>query len=122
MSFGTDDLRRLAVMEEVEIETQAPDEPAHRTIVWVVVDGADTFVRSYTGESARWFREVNANPAVGLHVDGRRLTATAVPATDPDSIERISAALAAKYAHEPVSLAAMLEPGIVHANFRLEPA
>ncbi|GAC1662902.1 MAG: hypothetical protein NVS9B8_01010 [Candidatus Limnocylindrales bacterium] len=52
MSFGTDDLRRLAVMEEVQIETQAPDEPSHRTIVWVVVDGADASVRSYTGEPA----------------------------------------------------------------------
>jgi hypothetical protein len=121
MSFATDDLERLAAIEEVEIETQAPDGPVHRTIIWVMVDGDDTFVRSYRGHPARWFREASANPAVAIHFDGRRLSATAVPATDPDSIERISAALKAKYAHDPVSLATMLEPDMLDANFRLEP-
>jgi hypothetical protein len=121
MSFATDDLERLAAIEEVEIETQAPDGPVHRTIIWVMVDGDDTFVRSYRGRPARWFREASANPGVALHFDGRRLSATAVPATDPDSIERISAALKDKYAHDPVSLATMLEPDMLDANFRLEP-
>jgi hypothetical protein len=122
MSFGTDDLARLAAAEEVEIETQAPDGPVHRTIIWVVVDGTDTFIRSYRGRPARWFREADANPAVAIHVDGRRLAATAIPATDPDSIERISTALQAKYSHDPESLATMLEPEMLDANYRLEPA
>ncbi len=121
MSFATDDLERLAAIEEVEIETQAPDGPVHRTIIWVMVDGTDTFIRSLRGRPARWFREASANPAVALHFDDRRLSATAIPATDPDSIERISAALNAKYAHDPVSLATMLEPDMLDANFRLEP-
>ena len=59
---------------------------------------------------------------MAIHVDGRRLAATAIPATDPDSIERISAALQAKYAHDPESLATMLEPEMLDANYRLEPA
>jgi hypothetical protein len=121
MSFERADLERLAAVEEVEIETQAPDGPVHRTIIWVVVDGDDTFIRSYRGHPARWFREATANPGVALHVDGRRLAATAIPATDPDSIERISAALQAKYSHDPTSLATMLEPDMLDANFRLEP-
>lgn len=121
MSFGTEDLQRLAAAEEVEIETQAPDGPIHRTIVWVVVDGEDAFVRSYRGRTARWFREAEANPGVAIHLGGRRLTATAIPATDPDSIERISGALRTKYAHEPASLATMLEPEMLDANYRLEP-
>jgi len=121
MSFATDVLRRLAAAEEVEIETEAPDGPAHRTTIWVVVDGDDVFIRSYRGHPARWFREATANPAVALHLDGRRLPVTAIPATDPDSIERISAALKAKYAHDPTSLATMLEPDMIDANFRLEP-
>ncbi|MEA2607046.1 MAG: hypothetical protein QOI00_1803 [Chloroflexota bacterium] len=122
MSFGTDDLARLAAVEEVEIETQAPDGPVHRTIIWVVVDETDTFIRSYRGRPARWFREAGANSGVAIHVDGRRIAATAIPATDPDSIERISAALRAKYAHDPASLATMLEPEMLDANYRLEPA
>jgi hypothetical protein len=121
MSFATDDLQRLAAAEEVEIETQAPDGPVHRTIIWVVVDDSETFIRSVNGHRARWFREATANPALALHVDGRRLPVSAIPATDPDSIERISAALTTKYAHDPTSLASMLEPDMLDANFRLEP-
>jgi hypothetical protein len=121
MSFDADDLERLAAVQEVEIETQAPDGPVHRTIIWVVVDGEDTFIRSYRGHPARWFREATANPAVALHIDDRRLPATAIPATDPDSIERISAALKEKYANDPTSLTTMLEPEMLDANFRLEP-
>jgi hypothetical protein len=121
MSFATDDLQRLAAAEEVEIETQAPDGSVHRTIIWVVVDDSEVFVRSVNGRPARWFREASANPGVALHLDGRRLPVTAIPATDPDSIERISAALRAKYAQDRTSLEAMLEPGMLDANFRLEP-
>jgi hypothetical protein len=121
MSFASDDLQRLAAAEEVEIETQAAEGPVHRTIIWIVVDGSDAFIRSFRGHPARWFREATANPAVAIHLDGRRLPATAIPATDPDSIERISTALKAKYAHDPTSLATMLEPAMIDANFRLEP-
>lgn len=97
MSFDEDDLARLRAAHEVEIETQAPDGPVHRTTIWIVVDGTETFVRSYLGETARWYREALANPAVAIHLDGRRLSATAIPATDPDSIERVSAGFRAKY-------------------------
>ena len=97
MSFEPDDLRELAAAEEVDIETQPPDGPAHRATIWIVVDGEETFVRSYLGLDARWYREALANPAVALHVGDRRLAATAIPATDPDSIERVSNGFAAKY-------------------------
>jgi hypothetical protein len=122
MSFEQEDLDRLASIEELEIETQAPGGPAHRTVIWIVVDDGNAFVRSFRGEAGRWFQEATANPAVTLHFDGRRIPATAIPATDPDSIERISAALRTKYAHDPTSLATMLEPPKLHCNFRLEPA
>lgn len=120
MSFGTEDLARLAAAEEVEIETQAPDGPAHRTIIWVVVDGTDTFIRSYRGPDARWYREALANPAVAIHVDGRRLSATAISATDPDSIERTSNGLKVKYATDPAT-PAMVAPGVLDTTLRLEP-
>jgi hypothetical protein len=122
MSFSTDDLERLAAAEEVEIETQAPGGPVHRAVIWVVVDGDEAFIRSYRGHTARWYVEALANPAVAIHVDGRRLPATAIAATDPDAIERTSAALKVKYAHDPSSLATMLEPAMLDANLRLEPA
>lgn len=103
MSFASEDLERIAAAQEVEIETQAPDGPAHRATVWAVVEDGDTFIRSYHGPSARWYIEAMANPAVALHVDGRRLPATAIPATDPDSIERTSAGFRAKYPNDPAT-------------------
>ena len=121
MSFAADDLARLRAAEEVDIETQAPDGPVPRTTIWLVVDGADVFVRSVRGPSGRWFREATANPAVAVHVDGRRLPATAIPATDPDSIERTTRAVREKY----VGIAgfeAMQNPAIFDSTLRLEPA
>jgi hypothetical protein len=79
------------------------------------------FVRSVRGETGRWYREATANPAVAIHVDGRRLAATAIAATDPDSIERTSAALREKYDRIP-GLRPMLKPDVLDATLRLEPA
>jgi hypothetical protein len=121
MSFASDDLERIAQAEEVEIETQAPDGPVHRTTIWVVADGEDAFIRSFRGPGARWYREALANPAVALHVGGRRLTATAIPASDPDSIERTSEALRRKYTGDR-GLDGMLSPDNLPTTLRLEPA
>jgi hypothetical protein len=120
MSFATDDLGRIANAVEVEIETQAPDGPVHRTIIWIVVDGDDAFIRSYRGPTARWYREAQANPAVALHVTGRRLAATAIPATDPESIELASAALRRKYAADP-GLRGMVAAENLPTTLRIEP-
>jgi hypothetical protein len=121
MSFASDDLARIAQAEEVQIETQAPDGPVHQTIIWAVVDREDVFIRSYRGPGARWYREALANPAVALHVEGRRLTATAIPASDPDSIERTSNELRRKYADDP-GLRGMVSPDNLPTTLRLEPA
>ena len=63
-----------------------------------------------------------ANPAVAIHVDGRRLPATAIPATDPDSIERIDAALTAQVRRASSGYDSMLEPEVLDTTLRLEPA
>jgi len=121
MSFEPDDLARIRDAEEIEIETQAPDGPAHRTTIWIMVEADAVFVRSVLGTRGRWFREATANPAVAVHVDGRRIAATAIPASDPDSIDRINRALTAKYTGVEV-YDSMLEPDALQTNFRLEPA
>ena len=121
MSFMEHDLARIRAAKEVDIETQAPDGPVHRATIWVVVEGDDTFVRSWLGPDARWYREAQANPAVALHVDGRRLPATAIPATDPDSVERTSAGFAAKYGRRSESARGMIE-NHHETTLRLEPA
>jgi hypothetical protein len=120
MSFAEDDLTRLGAAKEVDIETQAPDGPPHRATIWIVVDGDQAFVRSWRGPTARWFREAVANPAVAIHVGDRRLAATAIPATDPDSVERCSAGFLAKYrsGDETTSMAENYH----ETTLRLEPA
>ena len=120
MSFADDDLARLEAAQEVEIETQAPGKPARRTPIWVVVDGSEAFIRTYKGPDSRWYRDAMANPAVAIHVDGRRLAATAIPATDPDSIERTSSGFLRKYADDPASKA-MVAPDVLETTLRLEP-
>lgn len=121
MSFSEEDLASLERAEEVEIETQAPDKAARRAVIWVVVDGGEVFIRTYKGPDSRWYRDAMANPAVAIHVDGKRLPATAIPATDPDSIERTSAGYLRKYARDRATQA-MLAPDVLETTLRLEPA
>ena len=121
MSFAEDDLARLEAAEEIEIETQAPGSAARRTVIWVVVDDGEVFVRTYKGPKSRWYRDAQANSAVAIHVDGKRLAATAIPATDPDAIERTSAGFLRKYASDPAAKA-MVGPDVLETTLRLEPA
>lgn len=101
MNLSSDDRALLAGSEEVEIETRSPKGTVSRTIIWVVVDGDDVLIRSVNGAGARWYREAMAHPDVALHVSGRRILVRLESATDPDSIERCSSALTAKYHADP---------------------
>lgn len=121
MRFDADTLALLAETEEIEIETAAPAGPPHRTIIWVMVDADDAFVRSVNGATARWYREAGANPAVTIHADGRALPARVVAAPDAESVQRVNDALRAKYTGI-TGLREMLEPETFSTTLRLEPA
>ncbi len=111
----------LAAVDEIEIETHSADGDAHRTIIWPVVRDGVVLIRSYRGAGARWYREALADPAVVLHVDGRRVPARAIPAPEAATITACSAALRAKYRGDP-SLGAMLRPDVLDTTLRVEPA
>ena len=121
VSFEPGELTALERTPEVRIETQAPDGPVHQTIIWTVVDDGAVFVRSVRGRRGRWYREAIANPAVAILVDGTRLAATAIPAADPDSIDRCSAAFRRKYAGDP-AVRSMIRGDVLGTTLRLEPA
>jgi hypothetical protein len=121
MSFKPDDLALLEQAEEVDIETQAPAGPAHRATIWIVVDEGSAYVRSVRGPAGRWYRELLANPAGALHVDRKRLPVTAIPAADPDSVDRVSKALRRKYKGV-TGLSSMLKSETFPTTLRLEPA
>jgi hypothetical protein len=121
MGYSQEELDLIDRTEEVEIETAGDAGVSHRVIIWAVVDGDSVFVRSYRGAHARWYREALSNPSVALHVDGRRLRATAVPATDPGAIERTSAGFLRKYPNDPAT-PRMIRPEVLDLTFRLDPA
>ena len=122
MRFEAPDLALLDAAEEVEIETAAPDGAAHRTIIWIVVDGDDVFVRSVNGSGARWYREAVGRPdAIAIHVDGRSLPARVEAAADGASVEQVSAALGRKYASSRASLRSMLAPHTLETTLRVVP-
>src|SRR6476646_1169125 len=93
MRFEPGELALLDATEEIEIETARPDGDAHRTTIWIVVDGDDAFIRSVNGATARWYRETVANPVITIHAGDRALAARAIPAADPDTIGRVHDAL-----------------------------
>ena len=121
MRFEPDDLALLDRTEEIEIETAMPGGPSHRTIIWIVVDGDDAFVRSVRGSRARWYREAVADPEVTIHAGGTALRARAEAASDPDSIARVSAALVKKYTGIE-GLEPMLLPDILETTLKITPA
>ena len=126
-TFDAGTLTHLDADDEVRIETVdrgAPGGPHRSTIIWIVVDGADVFVRSVRGPRGRWFRDLLADPH-GTLVARRAprwtsIAFEALVADDPVSIERCSRALERKYAKDP-ALASMLQPETLATTLRLRP-
>jgi hypothetical protein len=121
VAFEQSDLAAMAAAEEVDIETRAATGETHRTIIWIVVRDGEVYIRSYRGDRGRWYREATADPEVAIHVDGRRVAARAVAATDPASVAACSAGLAEKYEGDPAT-PAMLADAVLATTLRLVPA
>ncbi len=119
-TFPADVLDLLARTGEVDIETRAPDGALHSTIIWVVVVEGVVYIRSYRGSSARWYREITAQPDGAMVADGRRIEVRAVAATDDVSVQACSTGLQAKYAGDPAT-PAMVAPAVLSTTLRLEP-
>lgn len=119
MSLSIEELELIARTKEVLIETRSGDR-VFRTVIWVVVDGEDVFVRSVRGEAGRWFQRALAEPAVTLGVAESRFQFTATPADDPESVDRVSEALRRKYSPGR-SLDAMLRLEVLRTTLLLEP-
>jgi hypothetical protein len=119
--FDRETLRLLDRAREVEIVTTRPDDSRAKTTIWVVVDEANAYIRSYRGSNARWYRDAIERPEqVQLIVDEMRLRVRPVPATDDLSIARCSSALERKYAGEPET-DEMVDEEILDTTLRLEP-
>lgn len=109
----------LETEREIDIETRAGD-VTHRTTIWPVVEGGTVYVRSLKGSAGRWYHELTANPDAVAHVAGQSVAVRAVPASDPESVERANAGYRRKYADSPY-LAPMTRAEILDATLRLDP-
>lgn len=122
-AFDPEILARFDEAEEVVIETiQSSGEP-RQTVIWIVTDGADAYVRSVRGARGRWFEDVSARPEAMITVGGERIPVEAVRAADDATIELVGELLQAKYAESsPADTRSMLEPETLDTTLRLEPA
>jgi hypothetical protein len=120
MSFTTEELNKLDSTKEVHIETHEGS-GVYRTIIWVVVDEGEVFIRSVRGDKGRWYQRALANPNVALLAGEVRIQAVAIPAPDPESVERVNQGLRDKY-RPGGSLDAMLRSEVLGTTMRLDPA
>jgi hypothetical protein len=120
--FGAALIERIGTAREVEIETQRPSGGRRRTIVWIVTDGNEVYVRSVRGSAGRWYRDLVANPDGALHVGADRIEMRATPAADPASVALVSDLFRTKYARSRASMESMIQPHTLETTLRLHPA
>ena len=84
------------------------------------IDDGEVYVRSWLGDSSRWYQEVLVNPDAVLHAGDEAFPVRAIHAPDADSVARASAGLERKYS-DSESLPSMLKEDILHTTLRLEP-
>lgn len=120
MAFSDKQLKLISESREVHIETRAGAH-GYRTVIWVVVDDGEVFVRSVRGEKGKWYQRALENPDVALDAAGTKIRASAVPARDASSVERTSDALSRKYPKSK-SLDSMMRPEILDTTMRLDPS
>jgi hypothetical protein len=77
-------------------------------------------VRSYTGRSGRWFREIRANPRAVVLRDGRRIRVRAVLVRSPAAVARASRAYLKKY-RKSAYAKPMVRREILPTTLRLDP-
>jgi hypothetical protein len=117
-TFDAATIRNLHDRQEVAIRTEK--HPGSAVIIWVVVSDAAVFVRSVRGVKGRWYRDLAHGGPATLAFDGRHLAVQAIPATDPDSIDRASREFLTKYRSSAYA-ASMVRPEVLPTTMRLEP-
>lgn len=118
--FSDQVLERWRDEREVLVETSGPGSPAHRTIIWIVVDDAGrALVRSYRGATARWYREAIGARQGAIVIGEDRVPVRFEPAAD-EGVAACSRELARKYAGDPAT-AAMLRDEVLDTTLELLP-
>src|SRR6266446_5496817 len=93
--FDAESLGELRDVQEVAIRTEK--HPKSAVVIWVVVADDEVFVRSWLGAKGRWYRDLAAGGPATLEFAGRRLAVQALPASDPETVARVSREYLRKY-------------------------
>ena len=114
MAFDTETRALIEAAYEVRIETVRLDGATRRTIIWIMVDGEDVFVRSVRGDRGHWFQAAMDETRPLVLICGKQsLPVKAVLADDQDTVARVNRAARAQVRQR---------PGVVHdapaANLR----
>lgn len=120
--FQDDVLAQLDHAKLIEIETKRRSGGPRMTIIWVVVEGGEVFVRSVRGKTGRWYQAALRDGEAVVHVDGSAMPVTVHAALDDDSVRRCTEALTQKYRTSRASLASMVRDDILDTTLRIEPA
>lgn len=119
--FDRETLDLLDARREVRIRTSRPDGRTRSTVIWVMVEDDDVFIRSVRGDRGYWYQAALDDPdSVELRVGDRTIDVRPTLATDEDSMERCSAGVNRKYGRG-ASVVAMTRPEVLGTTLRLEP-
>jgi len=116
--FDADTLCALRDVKEIAIRTEK--HPKSAVVIWVVAADDEVFVRSVRGGKGRWYRDLATGGTATLEFAGRRLEVQALPASDADSIARVSREYLRKYQPSPYAQS-MLRDDVLPTTLRLEP-
>lgn len=123
MTFDAATLSRLREARQVVIETVSATGATHRTVIWIVADERDAYVRAVRGERGRWYRELRDRAQGTVVLDDDRIPIRPAAAADPESVELVSYLFEAKYGRRSrASTQSMLQPHTLPTTTRLEPA
>jgi hypothetical protein len=93
--FDAQTLGELRDIQEVAIRTEK--HPNSAVVIWVVVADDEVLVRSWRGAKGRWYRDLAAGGPATLEFAGRRLAVQAIPASNPEAVDRASREFLRKY-------------------------
>lgn len=119
--WSEDELRRIAETDDLHISALREDGKSYGTPTWiwsVVVDGA-LYVRSYNGESGRWYQAALKQKAGRITAAGMTKEVSFEPARGSIN-DRIDDAYRVKYASSPY-LEPMVSAGVRQATVRVTP-
>lgn len=97
-AWASDELNAIGTATELKLAPLRADGRLRRPVtIWVVRDGDDLYVRSYTGSGAAWFRGALTRHEGRIWAGGVEKEVTLVEERDPGRNTRIDDAYRAKY-------------------------